>query len=231
MKQLADILGVAESTVSNWENENREPDINTLNKMAEYFNVSVDFLIGREFEISIPVKKWHYTLQEDYAKAKDFDKIFMEYKHGGAFFPSDAQKMPPDIKGAININELDIYPIPVLGRVVAGVPIESQENLEGYVYINHQPKEEYFALKVFGDSMINAGIPDGAVLIVHKQSTAENGDIVIAFLNDEQTVKYFKVMGEDIYLVPANNQYLPIPVRKNDNFMILGKVVEIRVSL
>jgi repressor LexA len=79
--------------------------------------------------------------------------------------------------------------------------------------------------------MINAGIPDGAILIVHKQSYAESGNIVVALLNNEQTVKYFKTMGNDMYLVPANNNYLPIPIRNTDNFLILGKVVEIRVSL
>lgn len=140
-------------------------------------------------------------------------------------------KTAPVIQGAIDVGELEMYPIPLLGRVVAGFPIESQENFEGFVYINHKPKDEYFALKVFGDSMINAGIPDGAILIVHKQSYAESGNIVVALLNNEQTVKYFKTMGNDMYLVPANNNYLPIPIRNTDNFLILGKVVEIRVSL
>ena len=135
------------------------------------------------------------------------------------------------IKNEVDYASMDLYPIPLLGRVVAGMPIESQENFEGYVYINHQPKEEYFALKVFGDSMINAGIPDGAILIVHKQTYAENGNIVVAFLNGEQTVKYLKYSEDDMYLVPANNNYLPIPVRKNDDFLILGKVVEIRINL
>lgn len=141
------------------------------------------------------------------------------------------EKTSTNIQGVIDIGDLEMYPIPLLGRVVAGVPIESQENLEGYVYINYKPKEEYFALRVFGDSMINAGIPDGAVLIVHKQSYVENGNIVVAFLNGEHTVKYFKTMEDDIYLVPANNNYLPIPVRKDDEFLILGRVVEIRINL
>lgn len=140
-------------------------------------------------------------------------------------------KKDPVIQNEVDFADMDLYPIPLLGRVVAGVPIESQENLEGYVFINHKPKEEYFALRVFGDSMINAGIPDGAILIVHKQSYADSSNIVVAFLNGEQTVKYFKVSGDDMYLVPANNNYLPIHIKKNDDFLILGKVVEIRINL
>lgn len=140
-------------------------------------------------------------------------------------------KKDPVIQNEVDFAGMDLYPIPLVGRVVAGMPIECEENLEGYVFINHKPKEEYFALRVFGDSMINAGIPDGAILIVHKQPHAENGNIVIAFLNGEQTVKYLKFSGDDMYLVPANNNYLPIPVRKTDEFLILGKVVEIRINL
>ena len=81
------------------------------------------------------------------------------------------------IRDEVEIN--DYFPIPLLGSVVAGVPIESQENTEGYVYISFRPKQEYFALRVHGESMINAGIKDKSVLIVHKQEMAENGDIIV----------------------------------------------------
>lgn len=88
MKQLGSALGAAESTVSHWETNQREPDIETLNRLAEYLNVSIDFLIGRPYTLTVPVERWHKSLQEDYAKAKDYEKVFMEYKHGGAVFSS-----------------------------------------------------------------------------------------------------------------------------------------------
>lgn len=125
----------------------------------------------------------------------------------------------------------DYYPIPLLGSVVAGVPIEAQEDLEGYIYISFRPKEEYFAVRVHGDSMINAGIADGAVLVVHKQECAENGDIVVAMLNKEQTVKRFKMFGDTVFLKPENPAYEMIPITQKDELIILGKVVEIRVTL
>lgn len=125
----------------------------------------------------------------------------------------------------------DYFSIPLLGSVIAGVPIEAQEDLEGYIYISFRPKEEYFALRVHGDSMINAGIADGAVLVVHKQECVENGDIVVAMLNKEQTVKRFKMFGDSMFLKPENPTYEMIPITEKDEFIILGKVVEVRFML
>lgn len=125
----------------------------------------------------------------------------------------------------------DYYPIPLLGSVVAGIPIEAQEDLEGYIYISFRPSEEYFAVRVHGDSMINAGIADGAVLVVHKQQCVENGDIVVAMLNRAQTVKRFKIFGDNIFLKPENPAYDLIPVTDKDEFIILGRVVEVRFML
>ena len=230
-QEVANAFNVSQNTYSYWENGKVNLDNDMLSKLAEFYGVSIDFLLGRKYQVTIPVEKWHPSLQEEYKSGDLYLREYMEYKYGGSIFTLSPPEKDITIKNEVDVGELEMYPIPLLGRVVAGIPIECQENLEGYVFINHRPKEEYFALKVFGDSMINAGIPDGAILIVHKQSYAENGNIVVAFLNGEQTVKYLKFSGEDMYLVPANNNYLPIPIRSADDFMILGKVVEIRVTL
>lgn len=135
------------------------------------------------------------------------------------------------IKDEIKLESLEIFPIPLIGEVVAGKPIESEENLEGYVYVNYKPANEYFALRVFGDSMINAGIKEKTILICHKQTYADNGDIVVALLNGEQTVKYYKEDADgNKFLIPANNNYLPIPITEKDDILILGKVKEARNS-
>ena len=133
------------------------------------------------------------------------------------------------IEGEVDLN--DNYLVPLLGSVVAGVPIEAQQNLEAYIYISHRPADEYFALRVHGDSMKNAGIMDKSVLVCHKQETAESGEIVVAMLNGEQTVKRYKIHGNNVFLMPENPDYLPIPVTPTDELLILGKVVEIRVML
>ena len=111
-KDIASFLNVAVSTYSYWEQGKFEPDGETLKKLADYFNVSVDYLLGRETHTTID------TTQRA-AKIKDLA-----------------------IKDEVEMN--DFYPIPLLGSVVAGVPIEAQEDLEGYVYISFHPKEEYF---------------------------------------------------------------------------------------
>lgn len=125
----------------------------------------------------------------------------------------------------------DPYLIPLLGSVVAGIPIEAQEDLECYISCNFQPADEYFALRVHGDSMNNAGILNKSIIICHKQETAENGEIIVAMLNKEQTVKRYKLHGDNIYLMPENPAFLPIPITNKDELIILGKVVEIRIKV
>lgn len=185
-EQIAKKLGLNRQTYRNYENGDRQPDFDTLTKMADYFGVTIDYLLGRDI------------------------------------------KKDPVIQDEVEIN--DLYPIPLLGSVAAGIPIERQEDLEGYVFINFMPKEEYFALRVHGESMKNAGILDKSILIVHKQETAECNDIVVAMLNREQTVKRFKRYGENIFLMPENPDFEPIPVTPDDELIILGKVVEVRFS-
>lgn len=131
----------------------------------------------------------------------------------------------PDCYEEVEINEHRL--IPLLGSVVAGIPIESQEDIEGYIYIDQRPTSDYFALRVNGQSMKNV-IPDKSIIIVRKQETADNGDIIVAMLNGEQTVKRFKRYGDNIFLMPENPSFEPIPVTPTDDFLILGKVVESR---
>lgn len=137
-----------------------------------------------------------------------------------------------ELSGPRELDEVelnDLFPVPLLGSVVAGVPIEAQEHLEGYIYISYRPKEEYFALRVHGQSMKNAGIFDRSVVVCHKQENAESGEIVVAMLNGEQTVKRLKLVDKRIVLMPENPDFDPIFVSEKDELIILGKVVEVRV--
>lgn len=119
--------------------------------------------------------------------------------------------------------------IPILGRVTAGAPILAVEEIEGYVSCDlGQSSGEHFALRVRGDSMIDAGIYDGDVIIVRKQQSAENGEIVVALLEDEATVKRLSRKNGQIWLMPENEAYSPID---GTNASILGKVVSLSRSL
>jgi repressor LexA len=118
--------------------------------------------------------------------------------------------------------------LPIIGRVAAGYPILAEENIEGRVMLDSSligNKESCFGLRVQGDSMINAGIFEGDLVIVSPQSTANNGDIIIALLHDEATLKKYERRNNKIYLVPENEKYKPIEVDNNEEFSIIGKVI------
>ena len=109
--------------------------------------------------------------------------------------------------------------IPVVGVVTAGVPILAAENIEGY--IPWDGESGCFVLRVRGDSMIGAGILDGDKVVVRPQPDAENGQIVVALLDDSATVKRLKKTGRDVWLMPENPSYEPIP---GNEAKILGRV-------
>lgn len=121
----------------------------------------------------------------------------------------------------------DVNVIPLYGNVAAGEPIFANDNIQGYVTMekNRRGHEIHFALKVRGDSMIDSGIYDGDIVIVRKQDSAEDGDIVIALLDDEATVKTLRNKRIKAYLEASNSKYKSII---NKPFQIIGKVIELR---
>ena len=114
--------------------------------------------------------------------------------------------------------------VPVMGRVTAGMPILAVEDIEGYVTVSETFRRgrELFALRVVGESMINAGILDGDTVIVHRTPTAENGEIVVALVGEEATVKRFYKEKGHFRLQPENDSFEPIIV---DEVVLLGKVI------
>jgi len=121
-----------------------------------------------------------------------------------------------------NLVRREVVNVPLVGTVAAGQPMLAVENIEGYFPAEYMPNAQSFMLKVKGDSMINAGIFDGDQVLVRQQSSASNGDIVVALVEDSATVKTF--YKEDGYyrLQPENDSMEPILV--HDNLKILGKV-------
>lgn len=120
----------------------------------------------------------------------------------------------------------DVSSLPLVGSVSAGSPLLAEENVESYVSIpkNILPgKGEYFALRVQGDSMVNAGIFENDLVVVLSTNRASNGDIVVALVGNETTVKRFVSTGNDWYLKPENPRYPEI--RPTEEWSIQGKVV------
>lgn len=147
---------------------------------------------------------------------------------------SRALKLVEDQMAAPANNKLndedDLIEVRVLGRVAAGLPLYAEENVIDTVRVDRmlvRGGREVFGLRVTGDSMIDAGILSGDYIFVKKQSTADRGDIVVALIGDEATVKYFYPERDYVRFQPANAQMAPILVRASDfkSTMLLGKVV------
>lgn len=193
---LAAFLGVAQSTLSGWENGKFEIDDKNKIKLADFFGVSVDYLLGREVSANSP---WN----------------------------ENGIDMAPRKKG---------IKIPVLGRVVAGVPVEAVQDVIDYEEIDEEMAKtgEFFALQIKGDSM-EPRIKSGDVVIVRKQDIVDSGDIAIVMVNgDDATCKKFVKHKNGVSLVSMNPAYTPmfytmdevesLPVR------ILGRVMELRAK-
>lgn len=122
----------------------------------------------------------------------------------------------------------DSRDVPLIGRVAAGIPLLAVENVEGHVRVDRSiaSSEETFALRVRGDSMKEAGILEGDIIFAKPQNTAGSGDIVVALLGEEATVKFYRPQSDRICLEPANRYYSPIIIEKGTpGFQILGRVI------
>ena len=139
--------------------------------------------------------------------------------------PNFSNSEKQHIEDVATINK--IFDCPIVGSVAAGVPILATENIMGYYPL---PASDYnasgtFMLKVVGDSMIDAGIHEGDIIIVGKDKVPTNSKIVVAIIEDSATVKRFYRKENTIILHPENSLYSDIVLTKNDEFLILGVVV------
>lgn len=123
-----------------------------------------------------------------------------------------------------SVTHRNMVDIPLVGKVTAGQPILAQENIENIFSLPKEmvPDSDVFMLSVKGDSMINAGIYNGDIILVQSTNSAENGDIVVALLGDEATIKRFYKESDHIRLQPENPLMRPIIVK---DLTILGKAV------
>lgn len=133
-----------------------------------------------------------------------------------------------DDKNLLDTTDMSgVFNCPIVGSVAAGVPILATENITGYYPL---PRSEYnfssvFMLKIVGDSMIDAGIFEGDIIIVDKEKEPVNSKIVVALIDDFATVKRFLKKSNSVVLHPENSSYEDIILTENDNFSILGVVV------
>ncbi len=124
--------------------------------------------------------------------------------------------------------------VPLVGEIAAGGPILAEEHVDAVYPL---PKElvgegQVFMLRIRGDSMVEAGILDGDLVVVRQQERVEQGEICAALIGDEATVKYFRRTRDgEVFLDPANEAYEPIPVTAGDDARVMGKVVSVLRSV
>ncbi len=137
---------------------------------------------------------------------------------GGYLKKDDRKTRAITVPGAVSFGG-----VPLVGVVTAGKPILAQEELIKYIPFEGDATG-HFALQVKGDSMIDAGILDGDIVIVRQQSTALHGQIVVAMIDDEATVKRLRLAADGVWLMPENPAYEPIDGSECE---ILGKVISL----
>ena len=160
------------------------------------------------------------------AKILDFKSVNAAESHIKALVKKGIiEKVPGSSRGIKLVEE--ISGIPLIGSVAAGSPITAYENVEKTIHSNPLNKSVDFFLRVQGESMIDAGILDNDLVGVRKTKNAENGEIVVARLEDEVTLKRFKKDSSGIRLVAENKSFSDIRVDEASNFSIEGKAVGI----
>ncbi len=196
-----------------------------------------------------PTQQRVFNFLEDYLRERGFPPTLREIaSHFGLRGPKAPQKTlnilerkgyirkVPGGSRAIEIltypqfSLTQILPIPIVGRVKAGEPILAIENIEGYINFDRSliSSRDVFLLRIQGDSMIDAHIQDGDFALVKPQPNAENGEIVVALIEDEATIKRIFQKRDLIRLEPANPKMEPIVVKKGEKKVtIVGKVVGI----
>jgi repressor LexA len=137
----------------------------------------------------------------------------------------DLQLMKDIDSDSVHARTVDI---PLVGTVTCGTPILAQENIEGYIPVSvslAKPGFKYFLLRAKGDSMNKAGINDGDLILVRQQSAAQNGDIVVALIDDEATVKEFQHHKNCIVLMPKSDNKNHKPIILTEDFQVQGVAV------
>ena len=206
MEALGNALGVNKSTIKRYEDgSTKRITIATYEKLAKTLETSVLYLMGGDDDCYNEINK----------------------------IETNGKKIKETPAGTIPFGIM--FAIPILGEIKAGTPNYAQQDVLGYTYIDKKDYENYFALKVKGDSMDLVNIKDGSVVVVKRQEYIDDGEIgVVLIENQEATVKRVYINDNTVTLMPqsSNPENHPITVDlKKEDFKILGKVVKVEYYL
>ena len=216
-ESLARLLHTSKQVVSHYELGHRTPKIDMAARYAAALNVPVEYLVNN----SLPVFS-SKDIEGLIASNTDFTRQLHTPLKSASDIPHNAIPYTPSQHTA-----------PILGRIPAGYPVFAASEIEGYAPVDYSDAENYFWLRVSGDSMINADIHNGDLVLIRRQGFADDGQIVAARVNgDEATLKRFRRAGDTVMLVPENPKYSPIPVPASafttGDASIIGIAVELK---
>ncbi|MFZ1519879.1 MAG: transcriptional repressor LexA [Ignavibacteriaceae bacterium] len=208
-KQLTDRQEEILNFIQQYQQEYGYPP--TLREIGKMFGISSTFGVKRHLEAL--TKKGYLNILSNASRGISINRDDFETAN------------------VIDQNDLNnINKIPIIGRVAAGSPITAEENIEGSIIVDPsfiKKDSGSFALKVKGDSMIEAGIFEGDLVIISPKANTVSGDIVVAKVDDEVTVKVYENKNNQIKLIPQNKIYQPIIIKDKNEFSIVGKVTGI----
>ena len=165
----------------------------------------------------------------DIAKHCGYDAVGTVQDHVTALIKKGfLEKLPGVARGIQLAFRTQSFEVPILGTVPAGHPAEAIGDTAGSLSVSGKIRGEVYALRVVGESMIDAGILDGDYVIVKKQTQANPGDIIVAMIDGEATVKYLERKNGHTRLMPANPRFSPIELNENAENVIHGKVISLQ---
>lgn len=202
-QDFAKQLGTSKSSINMYERGEREPGIDTLEAIADYFNVDMDYLLGKSDHRS--KSAW----LEEIDKSVDLESLRSQIKYEN-IFPIERKRYP------------------LIGDVACGKPIYAEENFEAYVEAGADIEAD-FCLRAKGDSMIGARIYDGDIIFVRKQDMVDNGEIAVVIIEDEATLKRVNYYPEkNLLILKAENPKYEDFIyagEQLEQIIILGKAV------
>ncbi|MFS0836970.1 transcriptional repressor LexA [Paenibacillus sp. 1P03SA] len=254
MAKMADMIGVSPGNISDWENGKKKstPTARALISISKQFNVSLDWLMTGtipDFPANFipfpPTVKSHPHIDALYDVAEQLDEedLVLLQTMAAHLASKNRAQTTGDLYRSGKVKAASIQPggelreaslsaeyyvrLPLIGKVTAGSPILAAENIEEYFSVpkNLVGQGKHFILRIQGESMINKGIENGDLVLVRQQSSADNGEVIVALIDGEEaTVKTFFKESNRVRLQPANDRFQPLyPV----NVSILGKVVSV----
>lgn len=191
-------------------------------RQREILQFISDYIENNSFPPTVRETAAHFSVS-----IKAIQDHFTALSKKGYLFKDEKRSRSLKVLGNVNKKTKEGYKIPVLGSVAAGKPIFCEENYEDTIYLSEpfiKPGNSYFALHVRGTSMINAGINDGDLAIIKQQSTANDGDIIVAIIDDSVTLKRFYRESTRIRLQAENPEFNPI---YSQDVKVLGKLSHI----